>query len=101
MSRLANEHVADNLEKYVQGSIPAGERRILLTRWVGQAWDEISTKTDMIIRSFRKCGISVPIDGSADEDINIQGFEAYVVEEDDEYEEDEEQENEDPFSGLD
>ena len=35
----------------------------------------------------------MPIDGSADEDINIQGFEAYVDEEDDEYEEDEEQEN--------
>ena len=81
VSRLANEHVADNLEKYVQGSIPAGERRILLTRWVGQAWDEISTKTGTIIWSFRKCAISVPIDGSADEDINIQGFEAYVVEE--------------------
>ena len=41
--------------------------RVLITKWVGQAWDEVSAK-DMIKHAFEKCGISVPIDGSGDRD---------------------------------
>ena len=37
---------------------------------------------EMIIRSFQKCGISVPIDVSEDNQIHIQGLEDYAVEED-------------------
>ena len=33
----------------------------LITKWVGQAWEEISEDKEMIIRSFNICGISVPI----------------------------------------
>ncbi len=33
----------------------------------------------MIIRSFRKCGISLPVDGSEDDDININGIPDYEV----------------------
>ena len=47
---------------------------------MGAAWEEMSSDTDMIIRSFKKCGISVPIDGSADSDINIAGLDDYTVE---------------------
>ena len=79
MSRLTNQHVADNLEDYVQGSIPAKQRRILLSQWVGQAWEELSTNKEMAVRSFRKCGISLPIDGSADQDIHIEGISEYCV----------------------
>ena len=32
-----------------------------------------------VIRSFRKCGISLPIDGSEDCEINIKGIEDYEV----------------------
>ena len=31
------------------------------------------------IRAFEKCGISLPIDGSRDECININGLEGYKV----------------------
>ena len=34
---------------------------------------------DTIIRSFRKCGISLPIDGSEDSEINISGIEDFEV----------------------
>ena len=37
----------------------------------------------MIIRGFRKCGISVAVDGSEDNDINIKGLENYKVDSDD------------------
>ena len=66
---------------------------MLITKWVGQAWEEISGDKEMIIRSFKKCGITIPIDGSKDNQIHIQGLEDYAVEEDDiDYTDD------DPFS---
>ena len=34
---------------------------------------EISRKKDMIIHSFKKCGISMAIDGTEDNEINIGG----------------------------
>jgi len=34
---------------------------------------------ELIIRSFRKCGITIALDGSEDSDINIRGLENYVV----------------------
>lgn len=64
---MANSHVQQNLEDYVRGRITASERRILFTKWVGKAWEEISTKKDMAIHSFKKCGISIAVDGSEDE----------------------------------
>ena len=79
ISRLANAHCAENLTAYVQGTIPAGERRVLLTRWVAQAWEEVSANRDMVIRSFRKCGISLPIDGTLDSEINLEGIPDYKV----------------------
>ena len=38
----------------------------------------LSTK-EAVIRSFRKCGISLPIDESMDSEINIKGLESYAV----------------------
>jgi hypothetical protein len=40
------------------------------------------------IRAFEKCGISLPIDGSRDECINIKGLEGYKVYEADTTDED-------------
>ena len=88
VSRLANDHCAQNLQAYVQGTVSAGERRVLLSQWVGQAWGEVSANKEMIQRTFTKCGISVPIDGSADDKINISGLENYTVQD---------TENVDPF----
>ena len=79
VSRLANQHVAENLTRYVQGSIPAGERRVLFMQWVGQEWEELSQNMDMIRRSFQKCGIAVPIDGSSDAAIHLEGVLATLL----------------------
>ena len=42
------------------------------TKWVGDGKQRIQ-------RIFVKCGISVAIDGSQDDDINIRGLENYSV----------------------
>ena len=71
----------------MEGRINDSERRVLFTKWVGAALEELSLKTEMIVRSFEKCGISVVPDGSEDD---IIGLEDYSVESDD---------DEDLFSG--
>ena len=72
---MANSHVQQNLEDYVRGRITASKRRILFTSLVGKAWEEISAKKDMAINSFKMCGISIAVDGSEDDQINIETFE--------------------------
>ena len=97
VEKLATEHMQQNLDAYVRGEISASERRILFTKWVGEALETLSADKEMIIRSFKKCGISVAVDGSEDTEINIKGLEDYSVEEDDEELSDE---DEDPFADI-
>ena len=82
VERQAAQHMQENLDSCVYGWINASAQRVLITWWVGQAWEEIS-EDKMIITSFNKCGISVPIDGSGDSQIHIKGLEDYAVDEDD------------------
>ena len=63
----------DNLDGYMNEMITARERRVLLTKWVGEAWEELSKNKEMIVRSFKKCGISVAADGSENSEIHLEG----------------------------
>ena len=92
---FAQQHLHNNLDRYLTGKFTAGERRILLTSWVGQAWDELSSNREMVIRSLKKCGISVAGDDSEDFEMAIEGLENYTLgfsESDD---------KQDPFADLD
>ena len=80
---LATSHMQENLDDYVHGNFSAKQQRILLTAWIGEAWEKTCANKDMIIRGFRKCGISVAADGSEDNDINIKELENYQVDSDD------------------
>lgn len=66
---------------------------MLLTKWVAQAWEEVSSNKDAIVRSFKKCGISLAIDGSQDSEINIRELSACNVKDS----EDETSTDKDPF----
>ena len=80
---LATSHMEAHVSDYLHGNFTAGERRILLTKWLGQAWEEVSTDKDAVVRGFKKCKISVAVNGAEDDEINIKGFENYKVESDD------------------
>ena len=77
--------------------------RVLLMNWIGQAWEVLSADRDMVVRGFRKCGISVAIYGLEDTDININRIENYKVESDDEdaFESNPDDENDDDNSNED
>ena len=62
--RLFEDHLDKHLELYVEGKLPASQRRILMIKWVGQAWKKINGMKESIKRSFKKCGLSVALDGS-------------------------------------
>ena len=49
-----------------------------MTGWVGAAWAEVCKNKDMVKWGLEKCGISVPIDGSRDEAINIHDLCDYI-----------------------
>ena len=38
----ALQHVQENLDGYLNGRFTAGERRILMTKWVGVAWEDLA-----------------------------------------------------------
>ena len=75
-----NQHFEANLDAWALGKISASERRILMTQWIGAAWEIFCHEyTDAIRASFIKCGIALPIDGSQDTLINIRGLYNYSV----------------------
>ena len=80
VENAAMAHMQDNLERYVQGTFTAGERRVLITKWVGNAWEELSKNENIAIRAFKKCGVSTAADGSEDFEIHLEGLEDYVCE---------------------
>ena len=63
--------------------LSAGDRRVLFTKWVGTAWQEIGSRLlkDTVIDLFVKCGIALPISGSRDSEINIDGLPDYRMNE--------------------
>ena len=70
-------HQQENLNLYTQNKMSTSERRILITTWVANAGQKVCSDKDMVIRSFKKCGISVNQDGSKDKSINIGGLTDY------------------------
>lgn len=79
MEREEVKHLQENLNSYVEGRINASERRVLFTKLVGATWEELSSKTDMIVRSFEKYGISVAPNGSEDEKMISMGWRTTVL----------------------
>ena len=79
VKRQHEAHMSENLQLYTEGKLTACDRQVLLTKWVGKAWQEVNQSKDTIIRSFKKCGISLDLTGSEDDDINIEGIPNYKM----------------------
>ena len=77
VKRQQEKHMSDNLQLYTEGKLSAWKRRVLLTKWVGEAWQEINRNNETVIRSFKKCGISLALDGNENDEINIEGIPDY------------------------
>ena len=116
VSSLFEDHLDKNLDQYVDGEINANQWRVLMTKWVCEAWSKVGKMKDSIIRSFKKCGLSMALDGSEKDEVNIEGLpeyqmpssfvqdNEYVLDDDDESEKEDEDkgnaENEEEFEIL-
>ena len=73
ISQLADLHYDEHFDKWHKGSYTVGDRRILLTKWVGQAWREFhAQQASLITSTFRKLGLSLAVDGSEDAEISVK-----------------------------
>ena len=51
--------------------INISQLRILICKWVGHAWAEVSADRKFMIDTFRKTGLALPIDGSKDHEMKF------------------------------
>ena len=77
---LFNEHLTANLDAYLNGTIPAKRRRVLMRKWDGQAWQEVSASLQEQIKAVSKfIGISIPADGSEDNLVKFRSLPEYRI----------------------
>ena len=65
--------------------------RDLVLRWVNEAWREIPA--EMVIKSFKTCGISNALDGTEDDELYAEEGQEIDDDEDNEFETDSEGES--------
>ena len=86
---LFEDHLDKNHVLYVAGKINTSQQRVLMIKLVGEAWSKVGKMKDSIIRSSKKCGLSVILDESESDEVNIEGLTEYqtpsVFAQDDEY----------------
>ena len=69
----AELHYDQNFEQWKNNSYSVGDRRILLTKWVAEAWKQLHIDNkDTIIRTFRKVGLTLNPDGFEDHELAIK-----------------------------
>ena len=75
IEELADQYIDANERDWVEGKYSVSQRRVLLTKWVGQAWEDMHTEdSDIIWQAFQQVGLGLPIDGSRDYEIKIKDF---------------------------
>ena len=58
-------HMHQNLDRYVKGKFSASHRRVLITKWCAEAWQ------DSVKRGFKKLGLTIALNGTEDDQVSI------------------------------
>ena len=77
--RLFEDHLDKRLELYAKGKFSTSQQRILMTKWVDQAWKKISGMKELSIRNFKKCCLSVALDASKNAPVSIDSIPNYEM----------------------
>lgn len=65
--------VEQNFELWQSGKWSIGDRRVLMTHWVGQAFERVHIEhKDAIIACFKNVGLSLAVDGSEDHMLKVR-----------------------------
>ena len=65
---MYGEWTATGEKSYTQAGNIHAPSKLLCLEWVKKAWESVSQ--DIVIKSFRCCGISVEVDGTEDKEIH-------------------------------
>ena len=66
-------HIDENIEQWKKNGYSVSDRRILMTEWVGKAWERLHIEhKDTIINTFQNVGLSLNPDGSEDHKLKIK-----------------------------
>lgn len=90
MTRLYRDDLESpgRLEKWKNGLISASERRILMTKWLGEAWHDFTTNhQSKITAAFKHCGMYNAIDGSENHLIKLRGLDNFKLSKPEHFEE--------------
>jgi hypothetical protein len=88
INRILKDHISDLLDEEIDrnpslwdsGRFTVGDRRVLMTWNVGEAWDWLHReKSQLIVKAFQQVGITLPIDGSLDSELKIKGLEGLEI----------------------
>ena len=52
----SDQHMLENIDKYVNNKLTASDRRILITKWCGEAWAQVDRES--VKYGFKKLGLS-------------------------------------------
>jgi hypothetical protein len=75
VTQQASNHADKYHDRYEAGDFTVANRRVLLTKWVAEAWKELHEKyKDVIIKTFRSVGLSLNPDGSEDSELKVKGL---------------------------
>lgn len=75
IAQAASDHADKHFDKYEAGGFTVGDRRVLLTQWVAEAWEELHLRyKETIIRTFRQVGLSLNPDGGEDGELKVKGL---------------------------
>ena len=73
IAEYAEQHYDENYKQWEERKYSVGDRRIMLTQWVGKAWKQFHEEHgDTVWKTFRQLGLFLSVDGSQDQDIRIQ-----------------------------
>ena len=66
-----DDHREEDWDEWEEAS--AAEKRILITKWVGEAWDDlVQNNYTTIMSSFTRTGVFLPVDGSQDHLVKVR-----------------------------
>ena len=70
--RALLERQCEKLEKHGHvKKIRVPELRVLVSKWVSQAWKDVSADHQFMVDTFRRTGLSLAIDGSEDSEMKF------------------------------
>ena len=68
----------ENLNLWEHGKLTESDKRVLITKFVGSAWEKIFSRSDFSADIyFQRTGCLLTLDGSDDHLVNIEGLKDY------------------------